>query len=161
MVKKRNVLITGADGQLGMSFKKISTEYSFFCFFFRNKYQLDITNETKLEYFIAEKNINTVINCAAYTNVEMAENKNDVATLVNEHAVDILSKLCFKYNIQLIHFSTDYVFNGKKNKHYIESDKTSPLNFYGLSKLRGENKMLSYNLKNSVIIELGSIQSLK
>ena len=127
MVKKRNVLITGSSGQLGMSFKKISTEYSFFCFFFQNKSQLDITNESKLESFILEKNINTIINCAAYTNVVMAEKENDIATLVNEYAVDILSKLCFKHNVQLIHFSTDYVFDGKKNKHYIESDETNQI----------------------------------
>ena len=114
MVKYKNILITGSNGQLGRSIKDISDEFRY-NYFFMTKSDLDITDSKKLEIFLTNYNINTIINCAAYTNVERAEIDTEHAIKTNDKAVGSMVKLCSKLNIQLIHISTDYVFDGKKD----------------------------------------------
>ena len=151
MVNSKKILITGSKGQLGSSFKKISKAYNY-NFIFTDKSNLDITNFDSLKEFFRDNKIDTLINCVAYTNVDNAQIKKNICNNVNHKAIGFLSKLCEKFNIQLIHISTDYVFDGKKDSPYNESDFTEPLNNYGLSKLQGEKAVMNYNLKNSIII---------
>lgn len=147
----RNILITGSNGQLGSALKKLSKNYHFNFHFFSRK-ELDISDYEKLNYFLEKFEINTVVNCAAYTNVDNAESNKSLCNKINIDAVGFLSSLCEKYNISLIHISTDYVFDGQKTTPYIESDSVNPLNHYGITKLYGEKKIINSNLKNSIII---------
>lgn len=151
MVNSKTILITGSKGQLGSSFKKISKAYNY-NFIFTDKSNLDITNFDLLKEFLQSNKIDTLINCVAYTNVDFAEIKKSICDKVNIKAIDFLSRLCEEFNIQLIHISTDYVFDGNKDSPYNESDFTQPLNYYGLSKLKGEKAVSNHNLKNSIII---------
>lgn len=132
-----SILITGANGQLGHCLKAISGAFKE-NIIFKNSSELDLTNTKDLEGFFETETPTYCINCAAYTNVEAAEEKFDKAELVNHIAVKHLAKLCKKYQTILIHISTDYVFDGKKNMAYLESDATNPINNYGLSKLNSE-----------------------
>ena len=114
---------------------------------------LDIANEEQVYKIIAECRPSTVINCAAYTNVANAESESEIANLVNGTALKYLAGATHKYNARLIHFSTDYVFDGFKGMPYVESDNALPLNIYGKSKLNGEKLCMGGN-RNSVIFRL-------
>ena len=151
MVKKKNLLVTGSDGQLGKSLKDISNQFDF-RYFFMSRDKLDITDPLKLEVFLKKFKIEVVINCAAFTDVSKAEDNKYYSNIINNIAVGYLAALCNKFDIKLIHISTDYVFDGNTNFSYVETDKVNPLNYYGITKLRGENKILSHKLKNSIII---------
>ena len=159
MVDKLNILVTGSDGQLGNSIKKISKEYDIYNFQFTDKNQLDISKFNLIERYIEKNKINVIINCAAYTNVEEAENNRELCDLINHLSVDNLAKICSVNNIQLIHISTDFVFDGLKDYLYTELDTPNPINYYGLTKLNGEKKMMSYNLNKSIIIRTSWLYS--
>ena len=158
MVKKKNILITGSKGQLGSAIKEISKDY-LHIFFFKDKSEMDITNFSLVQNFLKKYKIDTVINCAAYTDVINAEKNKILSDNVNNIGVENLAKLCSKFNIQLIHISTDYVFDGYNNLPYEESNLTNPQNYYGISKLNGEKKVLSYDLKKSAIIRTSWLYS--
>lgn len=147
-----NILVTGANGQLGSELKELSSEYNMYSFFFTCKEDLDITDMLAVEKFIEKYTINTIINCAAYTAVDKAESDKEMADLVNHQAVRNLAQIAKVKEIQLIHISTDYVFDGMNYKPYLETDKTNPCSVYGRSKLDGENAILDINPKGSVII---------
>ena len=108
---------------------------------------------------IEDFNIDVVINCAAYTNVNDAEINRKQAILINAESVNNISSICEKKNIQLIHISTDYVFDGKKKCLYFEHNMPNPINYYGFSKLSGENSMKKYKLKNSIILRTSWLYS--
>ena len=158
MVKKKNILITGSKGQLGSAIKEISKDY-LHIFFFKDKSEMDITNFSFVQNFLKKYKIDTVINCAAYTDVINAEKNKILSDNVNNIGVENLAKLCSKFNIQLIHISTDYVFDGYNYLPYEESNLTNPQNYYGISKLNGEKKVLSYDLKKSAIIRTSWLYS--
>ena len=146
MVKNNNnILVTGASGQLGTQIKKIEKQFEKFNFFFYSKDELDISNYILVKKTIKELNIHYLINCAAYTNVRMAEEKRKLAESINSFAVKNIAKICFEDDVKLVHISTDYVFDGKKKSAYLENDIANPINFYGLSKLNGEKNILKYN----------------
>jgi len=145
MANKINILVTGSDGQLGNSIKRISIGFDIYNFHFTNKNELDITNNNLIQGYIEQHKINIIINCAAFTNVEEAEKKRELADLINHVSVDNLAKICSEQNIQLIHISTDFIFDGLKDYPYNEKDIPNPINIYGLTKLNGEKKMMSYN----------------
>ena len=112
--KFKNILVTGSDGQLGCEFKllsKITNEYNFY---FTDKNSLNICDYDSVKNYSNSNNIDLIINCAAYTNVEKAEDEKLLCEKINSDAVHILASVCKKYNIALIHFSTDFVFDGKK-----------------------------------------------
>tara|TARA_A100001234_G_C12588244_1_gene369310 strand:+ start:233 stop:1099 length:867 start_codon:yes stop_codon:yes gene_type:complete len=159
MDKKIKILVTGSDGQLGMSFQEISKLYHIYDFYFENKLNLDISNKNKLDNYIKRNKINTLINCAAFTNVEVSESNKQKADLINNISVGNIAKICSVNSIQLIHLSTDYVFDGNKHKPYSEKDKTNPINYYGLTKLEGEKKILKFNLNKSAIIRTSWLYS--
>jgi len=145
-MNKLNILITGSNSQLGKSIKSIYKNFDKYRFYFKNKKRIDIT-KNDIEFFLIEKKINIIINCAAYTNVNEAEHNQKNCDLINHISVSNIAKLSKKLNILLIHISTDYIFDGKKRRPYLERDLPKPINFYGYSKLMGENsiKKINYN----------------
>ena len=158
MVERLKILVTGCNGQLGSSIKGNSDCYNYI-FFFKEKSELDISNYNILKNYLKKNKIDTVINCAAFTDVENSEVNKELADKINHCAVDNLAKLCAKFNIQLIHISTDYVFDGNRNIAYSENIITNPINYYGLTKLKGEKKIFKYDLKNSAIIRTSWLYS--
>ncbi len=153
-----NILITGANGQLGSEIKELSQDYNY-NFFFASKNDLDISNKKDLVNFIEKNKINTIINCAAYTAVDKAEDDKENADKINHLAVKYLAQISKDKNIKLIHISTDYVFDGENYKPYIEEDKTNPQGIYGKTKLDGENAIRQINPPNSVIIRTSWVYS--
>jgi len=146
-----NILVTGSNGQLGSEIRALSNRSLLNSFFFTDINELDITQKNGIEIFVKENKIDIVINCAAYTQVDKAEDDRDSAFLVNATAPRNIAELCFTYQIPLIHISTDYVFDGCSTIPYKESDTTSPLGVYGESKLEGETFIKRSGCNNIVI----------
>jgi len=155
-----NILITGSKGQLGTALQNIADNYPNYTCFFADKTELDIINFQALEIFVAKQNITVIINCAAYTNVDKAEEEVDLATEINYKAVENLAQISKQYKIKLIHISTDYVFDGTSEKPYLETDLTNPQNKYGETKLYGETALQNVNPKNTIIIRTSWLYSL-
>lgn len=153
-----NILVTGSNGQLGSEIKDLSSEYPY-NFLFTNKDSLDIEDEEKIDSFVKQNSINTIINCAAYTAVDSAESDVDTASNINFKAVKNLAKISKQNSIKFIHISTDYIFDGKNYKPYTEEDKPNPMSVYGKTKLKGEESILSCDLKNSIIIRTSWVYS--
>ncbi len=153
-----NILVTGANGQLGSEIKELSDEYED-NFFFTDKKNLDISNEKAINAFIEVNNINTIINCAAYTAVDKAEEDTINADKINHLAVKYLAQAAKEKNIKLIHLSTDYVFDGTNHKPYTEDNNVNPNGVYGKTKLDGENAMQEINPANSIIIRTSWVYS--
>lgn len=153
-----NVLVTGSNGQLGSEIKAISSDYSY-NFFFTDRNNIDITSKESIKEFCQINNINVIINCAAYTAVDIAQSDEVNADLVNRKAVKKLALVSQELNIKLIHISTDYVFDGKNFKPYCEEFQTNPQSIYGKTKLDGENEMRNINPKNSIIIRTSWVYS--
>lgn len=145
------ILITGSNGQLGKTLKENFNSNKDFELVFTTREILDITKEEDVNLFFKEHNFQYCINCAAYTNVEKAEEEPSQAFLVNAEAVKNLAIACKKNNTVLIHISTDYVFDGKKRVPYSEEDITNPINQYGKSKLLGERYIQSILNKYYII----------
>lgn len=132
------ILVTGSDGQLGRCIKDAALDYSEFDVVFASRKELDIENKEAIAEFFRKHSFDYCINTAAYTNVEKAESEEDAAFNVNAIAVKNLSEACKDSDTVLLHVSTDYVFDGKQNRPYLETDATNPINVYGASKLKGE-----------------------
>lgn len=144
-------IITGSSGQLAKAFIKKFTELNF-DFIAPSEQDLDITNKEKISNVFSQYKPDVVINCAAYNNVEYAQQDNTKAFLINKTAVTNLVEESKKFKAKLVHFGSDYVFDGTKKDLYFETDKTNPLNEYGKSKLAGEQEALRYN--NSLVCRL-------
>lgn len=142
--KQPVILVTGADGQLGNEFRVLVPAYPEYDFLFVTKAELDINDAAAIEKYFTENTINYCINCAAYTAVDKAESEAATAFLINADAVANIAKTCKARNTQLIHISTDYVFDGTADQPYQESDKTNPVSVYGRSKLKGEAEALQH-----------------
>ena len=152
------VLVLGANGQLGKALKKESFNYHYKILFF-GKDRLDITDFSDVSKKIRKIKPEIIINCAAYTDVNKSEYENQTANLINNISVGNLAAICKKNKIKLIHISTDYVFDGQKSEPYKESDIVNPLNYYGLTKVKGEKQITDLNLKNSIIIRTSWLYS--
>ena len=156
-----NVLVTGSKGQLGSEIRELvegeATPNA--TYFFTDSTILDITNFKKVKEFIEDNNINTIINCAAYTAVDKAEEDEINADKINHLAVKNLATIAKEKNIKLIHISTDYVFDGTNYKPYTEEDSTNPNGVYGATKLAGEVAMQNINPQNSMIIRTSWVYS--
>jgi len=136
---KTKILVTGASGQLGKTIRELSSLHKEeLRFIFTTKDELDITEKQKVQDYFSKNKFDYCINCAAYTNVDEAEHDSKSAFKVNAEGVKQLAIACKDTNTILIHISTDYVFDGTKNKPYTEEDETNPINEYGKSKLLGE-----------------------
>lgn len=136
-----NILITGANGQLGSELRKIGFS-PLDEVFFTDVAELDITDYTAIEKFIQVHEVDTIINCAAYTAVDRAEDEPGPAAEINTQAVANLAKAAQKGDCLLIHISTDYVFDGTATTPYTEKIKTCPVSVYGKTKLAGEEAII-------------------
>ncbi len=152
-MKRRKVLVTGSDGQLGKCIQQVVSENApeGFEFLFMNSKTLDITNPTVVEDFFFTNEIAYCINCAAYTAVDKAEEEVELAFQVNADGVKYLAQGCREEGAIMVQISTDYVFDGSKEEAYLPDDPTNPINVYGKSKLQGEQYALEYNPKTIVI----------
>jgi len=133
----KKVAVLGANGQLGKTIKSISEDEKHE-FSFLSREDIDITDKKILSETFKRFKFDYCINCAAYTNVEGAENNIEDAFLINAEGVRNIAEVCNSNNVKLIHISTDYVFDGKKGKPYTTTDTTNPISQYGKSKLKGE-----------------------
>ena len=145
------VLITGSNGQLGSEIKELAANYKKLDFIFKDLPELDICNFEALQAFIIDYDINIVINCAAYTAVDKAEEDADIAKKVNSNGVLNLVNALHTVNGKLIHISTDYVFDGNHFLPYKESDPVSPIGVYGETKRAGELAALNSAIDAIVI----------
>jgi len=152
-----NVLVTGSNGQLGSELKALASNDTHF--FFTDKENLDITNQDALKAYIEINYITAIINCAAYTAVDKAEDDTVQADNINHIAVKYLAQIAKDKELPLIHISTDYVFDGRHYKPYIESDTTNPNTIYGKTKLDGERIIQEINPKNTIIIRTSWVYS--
>ena len=158
------ILVTGKNGQLGQSIKRLLDEKCFanlssFSFIFTGREELNLEDLESIQSYFVRNDIDIIINCAAYTKVDQAEEDQNQANLINHNAVRELAKISKKNKIKLIHISTDFVFNGHKREPYTEDDKTSPINIYGETKLAGELAIISAMPFNSIIIRTGWVYS--
>ncbi len=139
-----NILVTGANGQLGNEMRVIANTIPDATFFFTDVEELDICNRIALHRFVADNRINLIVNCAAYTAVDKAEDDTEMAFKINASAVENIAVIANKNNAKVIHISTDYVFDGSAHIPYRESDPTAPLGVYGKTKLQGEQLLFQY-----------------
>jgi len=133
----KRVLVTGANGQLGLAIKAAAA-YPQLSFVFAGKAELDVTVAQQIEVFFKSNPFDFCINAAAYTNVDKAEEDKEAAYVLNETAPRLLAEACKQHNVFLLHISTDYVFDGTKGSAYTTKDTPNPINVYGASKLAGE-----------------------
>jgi dTDP-4-dehydrorhamnose reductase len=146
-----NILVTGSNGQLGSEIKDLEAHFTDFKFFFMDLPDLDICNNSQLDVFFKDKNINTVINCAAYTAVDKAEQDSEIANEVNSTGVLNLVNALEKVGGKLIHISTDYVFDGNSFLPYQELDQVNPIGVYGNTKRSGELEVINSDIDAIVI----------
>jgi len=153
------ILVTGGNGQLGSELKELAPKYSDYNFLFTDVKDLDITNHKAVKEFIELNNITVIINCAAYTAVDKAEEQEDSANAINHLAVMNIAQIAKNNNIKLIHISTDYVFDGTNYKPYVETDTPNPQSVYGTTKLSGEQALQRINPENCIIIRTSWVYS--
>lgn len=146
-----NILVTGANGQLGNEMRIVSRN-SQDHYIFTDVAELDITNAMAVEKMVNDNDIKAIINCAAYTNVDKAEDDYDFAELLNATAVKHLAQAIKKNAGILIHVSTDYVFGGTKNNTPCSEDEpANPTGVYGITKLHGEQSIIETGCKHLII----------
>ena len=147
-----NILITGANGQLGQALRHVlPTSLSCARINFLSHDELDITDAELTSRYIADNDITHIVNCAAFTNVDLAEENKATCTAVNTDGVKNLAIAADNYGAKIIHISTDYVFDGHSFKPYHESDKVNPASHYGATKRAGETALLAL-APDSIII---------
>ena len=147
----KNVLITGANGQLGNEMRVLSEEYPEYAYFFTDVAELDICNEQAVMDFVKANGIHAIVNCAAYTAVDNAEDNVELCTRLNADAVGYLAKSAEANGAEFIQISTDYVFDGTAHVPYRETDPTCPNSVYGSTKLEGERNALAYCSRAMII----------
>ena len=155
------ILITGKNGQLGKSLHKLVSEKKYDNeFIFVGREELDLSNNNSIiNYFDNHDKFDIIINCAAYTAVDKAEEEVKLANQINYLAVRQLAEIAKAQKAKLIHISTDYVFDGESNKSYTEADETNPINVYGKTKLAGEKALQVIMLTNAIIIRTSWVYS--
>ncbi len=152
------VLITGSKGQLGLSIKKLAPEFPDYRFIYTDVEELDITKADDIRKFISDTNPEVIINCAAYTAVDKAEEDTEKAHLLNTTAPGYLAKAASENNILLIHISTDFIFGGDRKTPYTEEDKAVPESVYAKTKADGEQEVVK-NSKRAVIFRTSWLYS--
>ncbi len=155
----KKIIITGANGQLGQEIKELSIQFPSYHFYFFERKDLDISDQQQVAQSFAEIEPDWCINCAAYTAVDKAESEKEAAFKINAGGVKNIAAACVAAGTQLIHISTDYVFNGTGQVPYKEDDNTNPTSVYGSSKLEGERLCLAVN-SSAVIIRTSWVYSM-
>ncbi|MFM7558126.1 MAG: SDR family oxidoreductase, partial [Alphaproteobacteria bacterium] len=143
---KKNIIFLGKNGQIANAFflltEKLDNKNNDFDCQFYSSSDVDLSNPVTTDLFLDSlpKNIDLIVNCMAYTNVDKAEEEQDLCNKINNISVGVIAKYCFSNNIKFIHFSTDYVFDGTGSEPFSEDNTANlhPLNFYGKTKLLGE-----------------------
>ena len=161
------ILVTGKNGQLGKSIHKVvnsevKTNNNLIShnFVFVGREELDLNSESKIShYFDSSDKFDIIINCAAYTAVDKAEEEKDIANQVNHLAIEQIAQIAKKQQAKLIHISTDYVFDGESGQSYIETDETNPNNVYGRTKLAGEKALQEAMPTDAIIIRTSWVYS--
>ena len=146
----RRVLVTGANGQLGLALQGAAKDFDL-DLVFMDKSSLDITNAEAIKEVFTIQSFDVCINSAAYTDVDDAETNKALAYAINATAVETLAKACKQHGCWLIHISTDYVFDGTLGRPYKPSDTPNPLNVYGASKLAGEQALEAIGDNYSIV----------
>ena len=146
-----NILVTGANGQLGNEMRVLSVENPEYAYFFTDVAELDICNEQAILDFVKANQINVIVNCAAYTAVDKAEENVELCTRLNADAVGYLAKAAEAHGAEFIQISTDYVFDGTAHIPYQETEATCPNSVYGHTKLAGEQNALTLCSRSMVI----------
>lgn len=154
-----NILVTGSKGQLGSEIRALAPKYPNYKFVFTDAEELDICNHVAVKQCITTNNIKAIVNCAAYTAVDKAEEQYELADKINHLAVANFAQLAKENGIKLIHISTDYVFDGTAHKPYTETDTPNPQSVYGKTKLAGETTIQHINPANSIIIRTSWVYS--
>ncbi len=156
--KKPLVLVTGANGQLGKELRQLEHSWSQFDFLFLSREDLPIHHFELIRNFFKATHPDFLINCAAYTAVDKAEQEPELAYQINAEAVGVLAAICREQACRFIHVSTDYVFDGAAHVPYKEDDLTNPQGVYGASKLEGEKQAIKLN-PDAVIIRTSWVYS--
>lgn len=149
MLKK--IIVTGAEGQLARCIQHIAKQYPKDEFTFVNKKELDITDAKAVALFFKKNSYTHLINTAAYTQVDKAEVEQEVAFEINKIGAENIARACAENKIELLHLSTDYVFDGKSDCPYSESMPANPINIYGKSKLAGEKAIATIYEKHFIL----------
>jgi dTDP-4-dehydrorhamnose reductase len=145
---RKKILLTGVNGQVGYALKYQLSQYDVIAL---TRDQLDLTNTNNIRQVVRELKPDLIINPAAYTAVDKAESEPELAYAINGTAPQILAEEASKLNASIIHFSTDYVYDGTKKTAYIEVDEVNPVSVYGKSKLLGENAIRSVGLPHLIL----------
>jgi dTDP-4-dehydrorhamnose reductase len=160
------ILVTGKNGQLGRSIQKIvntdtkiGNNQSPNEYIFVGKEDLDLSSESSISHYFNNNKFDIIINCAAYTQVDRAEQEAELANQINHLAVKQLASIASNQQSRLIHISTDYVFDGESDKPYTETDTPNPINVYGRTKLSGEKALQAVMPLNAIIIRTSWVYS--
>ena len=145
------ILVTGKNGQLGSELFDLQAQYPMFEFVFTDRTQLNLEDLEQISTQLNEIKPDVIINAAAYTAVDQAENNQFLCETINHLAVNEIAKWANSHQAKVIHISTDYVFDGTIEEPLLETDITQPINFYGESKRRGEESLLVENEESIVI----------
>jgi dTDP-4-dehydrorhamnose reductase len=154
----KNILITGANGQLGNEMRLLSSENNQYNYFFTDVQELDICDEQAIQTFVTENQIDVIVNCAAYTAVDKAEDNADLCRKLNAVAPGYLAKAAESRGAAMIQVSTDYVFNGTNHIPYTEEEPTCPASVYGNTKLEGEQNVMT-NCSKAIVIRTAWLYS--
>jgi dTDP-4-dehydrorhamnose reductase len=138
----KTILVTGANGQLGNSIRLKANQHPQYKFLFTDVDTLDITDAAAVKAMVKDNQVNYILNCAAYTAVDKAEDNEDLCRRLNCDAVHVLGEAAREANAKIIHVSTDYVFSGTNYRPYKETDDTRPVSAYGRTKLAGEEALV-------------------
>ena len=151
IIMNKTILVTGANGQLGRSIQVLDKQYPSLIFTYVDIKELNLCDAQAVECFFEKNAFDIIINCAAYTAVDKAESESDLADAINHLAVKQLAKIAKQKDSQLIHISTDYVFNGNHFTPYLETDTVDPQSVYGVTKLNGEQAFQEIAPKGIII----------
>jgi len=154
----KGVLVTGANGQLGREMRRLALAHLQFRFFFTDVEELDITNKEALTAFVKLHNVHYIINCAAYTAVDKAEDDEGACYRINRDGTALLAQVANENGAKLLHVSTDYVFDGEATVPYREEAPVNPKSVYGKSKLAGEEAVLAH-CSDSIIVRTSWLYS--
>lgn len=154
----KRILVTGSNGQLGRELQEIAVRFPAYEFIFMGRQELSIEDGASINGVFSKWKPSYCINCAAYTAVDKAESDKEKAFLINSKAVGNLAKTAAIFQTRLIHISTDYVYDGNAVVPYKEEHPTSPVNIYGLTKLKGE-AMCLLNNPDAIIIRTSWVYS--
>lgn len=139
----KQILITGANGQLGNCIRDYEQLYPEWKFLYTDITELDLCNSAAINKFFESHEIHYIVNCAAFTAVDKAEEEPELCLKINKDAVSELGHAAMEHGAKIIHISTDYVFDGNNCRPYVETDETNPISVYGMTKLEGEKALLS------------------